>query len=164
MEKPEIVAHTSRFSSIFLIVMTTILLLTIRTQLENKPLNWEMFNRTRVGGGMFALFFALWMLLVLKYFDRAPQLVINSEGITKRKYYWPFVNKYLNIPWNSIYYYFFITNGRLIIQQKETGKEIKIWLTELDLSPADILKEIRKYAELYNVNDLGVEAPPNRLP
>ena len=163
MEKPEIVAHTSRFSSIFLTVMTTLLLLTIRTQLENKPLNWEMFNLARAGGGVFALVFALWVLLVLTYFDRAPQLVVNNDGIAKRKYYWPFVNKYLNIPWHSMYYYFFVTNGRLIIQQKEKGKEIKIWLTALDIPPADILAAIKKYAALNSVKDLGVEPPPSRL-
>ena len=101
---------------------------------------------------------------VIHSFDESPDVIINQEGIWKRKHHFPF-SPLIFMSWNDMQYFFLkevehedYSSFYIIIRERETEKDSWLKISEYDSSADTILSLIRQYAEKHNIHELDKQA------
>jgi hypothetical protein len=110
------------------------------------------------------LFIAAGIVSVIHSFDESPDVIINQEGIWKRKHHFPF-SPLIFMSWNNMQYFFLkelehedYSSFYIIIRERETEKDSDLKISEYDSSMDTILSLIRQYAEKHNIHELDKQA------
>jgi hypothetical protein len=162
MTNPEIESSKSKLYSLLWAIASTTIIIIIFCKEGKSVFDWAVFN-PNVLTGLLVLLLSLGCInWWVQFFDRRPVLKLNSDGIWNRKGF--LLLKTIQIPWAQVNYFYILEETRksmmeaLMIGQRDIDKEIKIELSGLDKSIADILLVMKEYSVLYNFQELGKES------
>jgi len=159
MEQSQLVIKSNRALAIFGVLGMTGLVAFMGYYERNKLFDWEHFNSNGINSIIFLLFLAFCLMAWVILFYDPPRFKLDKDGIWKRKN-WFSASLVRVVSWDNInYYYIEVKSDRagvtktLIIRRKDPDQDIRMGITDIDVSQEKILHFIKQYSVIYGFND-----------
>jgi hypothetical protein len=162
MHDQELLAKQKKMPALGVAFVITLIPITFVSALGRNLFVWKRFYPDVANTIAFVVFTILCLLAWLNYIDDRPRLQLDKDGIRRRKNF--LISTFTIISWSDINYFYIskdtyrgLLTVTLIVGVKDSDKDIRILLTNLDLPAEAIIDLVESYSLSYGFQHLENE-------